>query len=55
MSEDKTVSDEQAEPLGQRLFDSPFLLLAAGLVVMFGFYTIWGVVELMMLPQAPLP
>lgn len=41
--------------LAQRLFDSPFLLLLAGLIVMFGFYTIWGLVELMMLPQAPLP
>ncbi len=42
-------------PLGQRLFDSPFLLLVLGLVVMFGFYTIWGLVEVMSLPSAPLP
>ena len=42
-------------PLGQRLYDSPFLLLAAGLVVMFGFYTIWGLVELAVMPQATLP
>lgn len=45
----------EAEPLGQRLFNRPFLLLFIGLAVMFGFYTIWGVVEVMMLPQAPLP
>ena len=42
-------------PLGQRLFDRPFLLLFLGLVVMFGFYTIWGLVEVMSLPTATLP
>ncbi len=42
-------------PLGQRLFERPFLLLIIGLVVMFGFYTIWGVIEVMSLPEAPLP
>lgn len=42
-------------PLGQRLADSPFLLLIAGLATMFLFYTIWGVVEVMTLPQSPLP
>jgi hypothetical protein len=47
--------DAQAVPLGQRLLDRPFLLLVAGLVVMFGFYTIWGLVEILSLPSAPLP
>ena len=42
-------------PLGQRLFERPFLLLTFGLIVMFVFYTIWGMVEFMSLPQAPLP
>jgi hypothetical protein len=42
-------------PLGQRLFDRPFLLLVFGLVVMFVFYTIWGLYEIMSLPQATLP
>ena len=42
-------------PLGQRLFDNPFLLLLLGLVVMFGFYTVWGLIEIASLPQAPLP
>jgi hypothetical protein len=42
-------------PLGQRLFDRPFLLLIFGLVVMFVFYTIWGLIEVMSLPQATLP
>ena len=42
-------------PLGQKLFDRPFLLLAFGLAVMFLFYTIWGLIEIFTLPQAPLP
>ena len=42
-------------PLGQRLFDNPFLLLLLGLVVMFGFYTIWGLIEIASLPQSTLP
>ena len=42
-------------PLGQRLFDRPFLLLIAGLVVMFGFYTLWGLYEVLTLPEATLP
>jgi hypothetical protein len=42
-------------PLGQRLLDSPFLLLVAGLVVMFVFFTGWGLVEIASLSPAPLP
>lgn len=42
-------------PLGQRLFNRPFLLLIFGLTVMFVFYTIWGMVEIASLPQATLP
>jgi hypothetical protein len=42
-------------PLGQRLFDNVFLLLAAGLFVMLLFYTGWGLVEILTLPPAPLP
>jgi len=42
-------------PLGQRLFDRPFLLLAAGILVMIAFYTLWGLVELIRLPRATLP
>jgi len=42
-------------PLGQRLLDRPLLLLGAGLAVMFGFYTIWGLFEILSLPTASLP
>ena len=48
------ASDQRA-PLGQRLLDHPFLLLLAGLVVMLGFYTIWGLYEILSLPTATLP
>lgn len=47
--------NQEPEPLGQRLLNSPFLLLAAGLVTMFAFYTIWGLVEVMTLPVSKLP
>ena len=46
---------DQGVPLGQRLLERPFLLLVAGLVVMFGFYTIWGLFEILTLPTATLP
>lgn len=42
-------------PLGQRLFDRPFLLLVLGIVVMLVFYTGWGLWEVWSLPEAPLP
>ena len=53
-SEERGEQEEEI-PLGQRLFDRPFLLLAAGIVVMFVFYTGWGLVELARLTDAPLP
>ncbi len=42
-------------PLGQRLFDNIFLLLAAGLGIMLVLYTGWGLWEILSLPIAPLP
>jgi hypothetical protein len=52
-----SASDSEREPvpLGQRLFDSPFLLLVAGIVVMAAFYTLWGFYEVLSLPAATLP
>jgi len=44
-----------AVPLMQRLYDSPFLLLVACTVVMFVFFTAWGLIEIMSLEPAPLP
>lgn len=48
-------ADEQETPLGQRVYDQPFLLLVIGLVVMFAFYTVWGWYEIVSLPQSTLP
>jgi hypothetical protein len=45
----------ETPPLGQRLFDSIFLLLGAGIFVMVAFYTLWGLWEILTLPRAPLP
>ncbi len=42
-------------PLGQRLFDNVFLLLALGLIVMLVVFTGWGFWEILTLPQGTLP
>ena len=57
MSDQEDLKDEELEevPFLQKLYDRPILLLVAGLIVMFGFYTIWGVLEVVTLPKAPLP
>lgn len=47
--------DHGQEPLGQRLLNSPFVLLAAGIGVMVVFYTAWGLYEIMTLPTSTLP
>ena len=48
-------SSQEAVPLGQRLFDNVFLLLGAGLLVMFVLYTGWGLWEILSLPDSRLP
>ena len=52
MNENKNSEDV---PFWQKIYDRPFILLLAGLVVMFGFYTLWGIYEVMSLPAATLP
>lgn len=42
-------------PLGQRLYDNVFLLLAAGIGIMFVVYTGWGLWELLTMPTGTLP
>lgn len=46
---------EERPPLGQRLFDNVFLLLALGMLIMFVVYTGWGVWEILSMPKATLP
>lgn len=48
-------SDPEPIPRLQRLYDNPFLLLIAGLIVMFVIYTGWGMFEILTLPTATLP
>lgn len=50
-----TQHREEPVPKWQRLYDSPFLLLLAGVLVMFVLYTGWGMIEILRLPQATLP
>lgn len=50
-----TAPPPEKVPLGQRLFDSPFLLLILGIVVMAVFFTGWGLWEILTLPQSSLP
>jgi hypothetical protein len=52
---DHPVPDSEEPPLGQRLFDNVFLLLAAGILVMVVLYTGWGLWEVLTLPPATLP
>ncbi|WKZ57404.1 MAG: hypothetical protein QY326_01685 [Bdellovibrionota bacterium] len=46
---------EEKIPRAQKYYDNPWLLLVAGLAVMFVFYTLWGLAEIYSLPPAPLP
>ena len=56
METNTPLSQRQEEPpLGQRLFDNVFLLLAAGLIVMLVLYTAWGLWEITSLPHGRLP
>ena len=48
-------NNNQEIPWGQKLCERPFLLLIVGIIIMFIFYTIWGLVEIYTLPVATLP
>ena len=50
-----TDKGSERVPAMQKAFDNPFLLLVLGLVVMFVFFTGWGMWEIMSLPPANLP
>lgn len=47
--------DPEEIPLGQRLLERPFLLLALGILIMAVFFTGWGLYEITSLTPAPLP
>lgn len=45
------LEKEENIPLGQLILDMPFLLLTVGMIVMLLFYTVWGLYEVMSLPE----
>lgn len=51
----RPANPEEEIPLGQRLYDNPWLLLVAGILIMVVFYTGWGLWEVLSLQPAPLP
>ena len=53
--QDPNDSEDSNLPFGQRLLDSPFLLLLLGILVMALFYTGWGLLEIALMPQGKLP
>jgi hypothetical protein len=42
-------------PIGQRLFDNIYLLLALGVLVMLLVFTAWGMYEILSMPKGTLP
>lgn len=55
MSTSDPPTPQEPIPLMQRLFDNIWLLLIAGVVVMFVVYTGWGMWEILTLPAGTLP
>ncbi len=45
---------DEKHPL-QKLLDNPWILLALGIAIPTASYTIWGWIELLLLPTATLP
>lgn len=54
---DPSPDDLTAEPvpMGQRIFDNMYLLLALGLAVMLVVFTAWGLWEILTMPKGTLP
>jgi hypothetical protein len=52
---DGPVNDAEPIPLGQRLFDNMYLLLALGVFVMLTVFTAWGLWEILRMPKGTLP
>lgn len=52
----RDVNDTEGRlPLGQRLFDNMYLLLALGVLIMFVVFTAWGMWEILSMPKGTLP
>jgi hypothetical protein len=46
--------DEPVPPM-QKVFDNVYLLLVAGIIIMFVIYTGWGLWEVLTMPRSTLP
>ena len=52
---DPPLPADEPVPRMQSLFDNPWILLIAGIVVMFVVYTGWGLWEILSMPTSTLP
>ncbi len=52
---DSSGTAGETKPLGQRLFDNVYLLLALGVLVMLVVFTGWGLWEILSMPKGTLP
>ena len=50
-----SLKDTEPVPIGQRVFDNMYLLLALGLFVMLTVFTAWGMWEILSMPKGNLP
>jgi len=48
------MSDEQDMPMGKKLYDNVWLLLAIGIVLPTLIFTVWGLIEIVNLPYLPM-
>jgi hypothetical protein len=48
-------NDAEPIPFGQRFFDSMYLLLAIGVLIMLVVFTSWGLYEILSMPKGTLP
>lgn len=55
MDENRVSETPPDIPFLQRLYDSPFVLMAIGFGVMLVLFTGWGLLEIYSLPTATLP
>jgi hypothetical protein len=49
------MNNQTKPPMLQRLMDNHWLLLVLGVLIPFLSYTVWGWVELTLVPPAPTP
>ncbi len=53
VSNQQPYDPEDPIPFMQKLLDNPFLLLFLGVLIPMVVYTLWGVIDILMIPLAP--